>query len=793
MPYSSAPAPHRSNPAGEAAGERLLLHPHLRRIFVGLVSLTLLAGVDGSVVADMAAQTSSAGADTAKRDTLSSRQLIEQAAAKGSLTQEQKVLYKLFALTGDSRLPSAYQGSDKDNRLADGSGLREVLAAFPTLSPPAQAVAAPYFQPPIYPGSWYELREGAAPTNVAPNAQANPREPGPEPLPRTGWKTIPSQSIPIRVWYLEEQPQMGPRASSIGRLIEKAWPMLMGVMGKQPLSDAGPHPFVHVEGPTKGAFDVWGDGGDGRFDIYLLPLPGWQIGGAVTMAYPPGCSERPAFMLVDSRVSSQTLEAAAVHEFMHAIEFAFKVGKDCAHGWDEATAHWALNHVLPGNNFEHESYSGGRACLQYPGATCSSYGAWVFALYLDRTYGPAVIRRSWELMATQPAWRAVNAAVPGGLKKAWPRFALHGWNQPPYPTYEEWDAFLAKPLSGYDNDAFFAARDKHRQQFPDEDNLVTIDNWETPMLPTPIRGELKLDGKLRGKVEVKDGISERLSRHYVRYSLPDKDVRFLRIQHPYRKGGDLSIQALRKRPDSSWVTEDWTPHSEVTICRNDPEEDLTEIVFVFGNAAPDGRTLKPIPHDKTTPWQSIGKATVELRKICPKSFRVRYHHVRKSTNYGVQYETTWNAVLRERDAPDDDGNNFSGHGTYQGIAVDRKANCLNDAPEDLQETHLKGSVRAKATITDLGGDSSSVIFELEPLDSPKQHYYTRSFQSMEDRMLAELGDSAEAELPDMVTPVGGMDFVSKGSSSKVVEEPPVENACAGLIERITEHSITRTK
>ena len=769
------------------------LHPHLHRVFVGLLPLMLLAGGEGSVNGDVAAQAPSAGTDTTKRDTLSSQQLIEQAAAKGKLTQEQKVLYKLFALTGDSRLPSAYQGSKKGILLADGSGLREVLAAFPALSPTAQAMAAPYFQPPIYPGSWYELREGATQATVTPGAHANPREPGPEPLPRQGWKTIASQSIPIRVWYREDEPKMGPRAAYIGRLIEKAWPMLTGIMGRTPLADAGPHPYVHVAGDTQGAFDVWGDGGDGRFDIYLLPLPGWQTGGAVTMAYPPGCSERPAFMLVDSRKESRTIEAAAVHEFMHSIEFAFKVGADCARGWDEATAHWAINHVLPGNNFEHESYSGGRACIQYPGTTCYSYEAWVFALYLDRTLSKEVIRRTWELMAKYPAWQAVNAAVPGGLKQVWPKFALHGWNQPPYPAYEEWDGFFAKPLSpGYDNEAYLTARDNRQQKFPGEENPEALEGAENRMLPTPLAGELKLDGKLRGKVEVKDGVSNRLSRHYVRYSLPDKDVRFLRIRHPYKKGGDLSIQALRKRPDSSWVADDWTPHSEVTICRNNPEEDLTEIVFIFGNARPDGPAVGQIPYDKITPWNSTGKAIVELRKICPKSFRVRYHYVRKSTNYGVHYETTWNAVLRERDTPDDDGYNFSGYGTYQGIAVDRKANCLNDAPEDLQETHLKGSVRAKATVTDLGGDSSSVVFELEPVDSPKQHYYTRSFQSMEDQMLAER-DSADAELPDMVTPVVVVDFVSKGSSSKVVEEPPVENACAGLIESITEHSITRTK
>lgn len=648
------------------------------------------------------------------------RALIDRAVEGGRLTREQGLLYRLFALTGDTRLPSEYRGSRGDSLSADGSAVREVAKAFPTLSSAAQAAAAPYFQPPIYPGSWYEpARQGArSESGVRVHLASQVQEPGPEPLPREGWRFTDNLTIPIRVWHLADDPKLGPRAVFLSRQIEKAWPMLTGVMGRAPLSDAGPHPFVQTAGDTKGAFDAWGDGGNGRFDIYLLPLPGWQTGGAVTMAYPPGCSERPAFMLVDSRVDSRKLAAAAVHEFMHAIEFAFKVGGDCAKGWDEATAHWALNHVLPTNNFEHSTEAGGRACIQYPGATCNSYEAWVFALYLDRTHGPEVIRRSWELMAQYPAWRAVNAAIPGGLQRAWPDFARHGWNQPPYTTYEEWDAFLAKPLSpGYDTKTYYAAVDDQRERFPDQENPVALEHREIAMLPTPIHRELELDGKLRDKIEVRDEVSNPLSRNYLRYSLSDKRVRYLRITHPYKSGGPVSIQAMRKKPDSTWVTEDWTTKSEVTICRNEPEEDLTELVLVTANATPDGKPLERIAYvPGSGKWPSTGKATIEMRTICPTTWRIVQEHRQESSMRGTNYTLHHEAVVRELGTPDPEaGHNFEGKGRFDAQAVDYRANCLAKGPDPTQHYKAKGEVRATASIESMGGDSVSVSFSLDPV------------------------------------------------------------------------------
>ena len=85
----------------------------------------------------------------------SSIQLIEQARAAGTITDEQALIYKVQAVVGDPALPRPYQGDDRDQ---DGTlVMNAALEQWDALSPATQATLAPYLRAPSQPDSWIAL------------------------------------------------------------------------------------------------------------------------------------------------------------------------------------------------------------------------------------------------------------------------------------------------------------------------------------------------------------------------------------------------------------------------------------------------------------------------------------------------------------------------------------------------------------------------------------------------------------------------------------------------------------
>ena len=72
--------------------------------------------------------------------------LIDAALARGEIDAETALVYKVFASFGDARLPAKYRG---DGDELDAILLREAVSRYDTLSGQAQALLAPFFQPPI--------------------------------------------------------------------------------------------------------------------------------------------------------------------------------------------------------------------------------------------------------------------------------------------------------------------------------------------------------------------------------------------------------------------------------------------------------------------------------------------------------------------------------------------------------------------------------------------------------------------------------------------------------------------
>jgi hypothetical protein len=156
------------------------------------------------------------------------------------------------------------------------------------------------------------------------------------------------------------------------------------------------------------------EGGDDRFDVYVVALPQGLGGVTVAEADPDPADGRqasPSFMQLDPSLGDDLLEVYAHHEFQHALQFALDTKESLM--WSEASAvfwevrarpdvtDWHL--ALPDFQSQPQAPLFGTGATVEPIATRSvpryEYGAVLFALYLDEVRGDGqgtLLRQIWE-------------------------------------------------------------------------------------------------------------------------------------------------------------------------------------------------------------------------------------------------------------------------------------------------------------------------------------------------------------------------------------------------------------
>ncbi|MDI9549497.1 MAG: hypothetical protein QM346_18035 [Chloroflexota bacterium] len=504
--------------------------------------------------------------------------LIDAALARGEIDAETALVYKVFASFGDARLPAKYRG---DGDELDAILLREAVSRYDTLSGQAQALLAPFFQPPIYQGSWYEPYaeqagvQGAGQGVRSAEDQPCAFDPGPAPIMPGGWACADGMGANFRVWWRADDPNSAAKAQRlITALQNDIWPKLTILMRHDPPSDKGPHRFLDRNGEEQ----VWWDGGDGRLDIYLTWTPPGS-GGAATIAYPPGCDKRPSFILVSPTMDDDTFIPAVTHEFFHTFQFGADQGKQCAEyeWWSEATANWAIDFVYPQDNWEHKwaYYFLQTRDWREPirDQLLDGRSSYLFPLYLTKTTGdPGVIRRSWENAANFPndSLAAIDQAIGGGLSDVWHEFALHVANVGPVDGFKRWDG-IDFPLRG----------DEATGGEP-----VTEIVGDMPRI-----GDIKktyglaaLGGQPDIKFEMPTDIPHLAMRAY-RFVFGDGQTRSVGFLNPLLiyPQPDAKIQALVKVAGKEWQREDWTNDFARTFCREQRDEELEELIIVISN------------------------------------------------------------------------------------------------------------------------------------------------------------------------------------------------------------------
>ena len=487
-----------------------------------------------------------------------SAELIDAAVEAGTIDAETGLVYKVLATFGDPRLPAQYRGDDSQSFEADG--IHQAAADWASLSPANRTLLAPFFQPPLYQESWWGLQQAGA-AGQATVGSTGPAGETPEPIPGDNWTSMTSMGGALRIWWEPTVPgstqQKAQQVEAV--LAETVWPQLTSLMGRSPISDDGPHVFDDLQGNQQ----IWGDGGDGALDIYLIPCSG--CGGALTVGYPPGCQERPSFMIIDPRFNN--LEAAVAHEFMHVLQLTYKVADECAeYNWlSEGTANWAIDYVYPTNNFEHRHKT--RFSLpNYALNKGNGYDSWPFFVYISRMYGhPEVLAAIWQNTEEHDSLAAINAALPGGWATHWMKSALEHWNSPPVNKFAT--------LDGYEDASSLG-----------QDVAASLGNANFRSYPM-------------------DAEMDYLGQAYYRFTFAEAGISTVSLVHPFASGHPtVRVQGLvRMEGQTNWQpVANWSNKGTVTFCRDLVAERIAEMVIIFSDHEWQDRShrLDPTPEPR---------------------------------------------------------------------------------------------------------------------------------------------------------------------------------------------------
>jgi hypothetical protein len=570
-------------------------------------------------------------APAAADNTKTSEALIETARLAGQLTDEQALVYRVYAAYGSTQLPAQYSG--RIDVLLDSSIRTDVNQQWPTLSAAAQTALTPYLMPPIYAGSWGDpavratigtsaqtqkasvraslVRAAAAPATAAP-AAATPTNPNPcsstsAPVPGVlpGWAHIDTKNF--RIWYRtvtvsDRTPytlaEGAASAGNIAAIAEEVYASEVSVMGRAPLPDT----------------NVACNGGDSRIDVYMDRVSFAMA--AQVVAYPGGCNQAPAYMWM-SPDRTQDLKIARdlfAHEFLHLIQFSYAKAVDCnQYGWiDEGTAMWAIEHVYHGDNYEHSSSDGYFSQVeqgmlgvsapldtQEPIATnyagcAGGYCTYPFFQYGTRKFGDSLISQIYAASESDDPIASINTALGSGtaLRDAWQNFALDGYN--------DWKNGVANDFYQWDSDpaGYRSSLFDPKVAYSVIDAKIGADlNFALAVAFTP--------SSYPGRSPI-----YRLSNRVIDIRFSDPTVSF--IQYVNQPGGiagaapgvggiqdpNLKIWAI-KHINGAWQTpEDWTQKSVATFCRDKTDEQIDELVLIYSN----GNSTSRGTDASTTDW-----------------------------------------------------------------------------------------------------------------------------------------------------------------------------------------------
>jgi hypothetical protein len=461
---------------------------------------------------------------------------IDAALADGDLTDGEALLHKLQAVTGDAGLPDQYDGGGP---IQNAVVMADVVGAYSTLPVADQSQVAPYMLQPRYAESAWA--PPATRTARAGKAALRGSDPCSELTNLAGaWTGVPSSHAIF--WHRPGNSAAQAKAQTLSAAFEaKVWPDLTGA-------------FVEVNDSAAAPCDP---AGDGRIDFYINSGNALLAGGREGVTPPlwlgGPCGPTPSFVVLKGSATRQTV----AHEFMHVIQWAYRACER-APAWVEGTAVWAAHYVYENDNVEHllkTSLESPFLALRDPAL---GDHAWPFWYSLENYEDVDAIVRVYEALASADLAGALEQGPSDGLEEAWKRYAVERWNQSPigqpgFPltrSFKQADGFTAKPLG-------------------------------VPIV------DVKLGGLPEKLFPMTTFERRPLSTWFHRVKITDPLVRELE----FKKVSGTVVQAFLKLENGNWRLEDWSDQAEVKLCRDKPDENVTEMVIATSNPLATGSPL----------------------------------------------------------------------------------------------------------------------------------------------------------------------------------------------------------
>jgi hypothetical protein len=344
------------------------------------------------------------------------------------------------------------------------------------------------------------------------------------------WDHVATANGKVKVWYRTATASHGARAVAIARAIDqKIWPELTKWM-REPLPDCG---------ATCAA-----GGGDNRIDIYLT-----NVRRSYTQPF-TCCSGSSGFAIMRADASFPYIARA----LMYIIQFSYPIDSLAEYRWlMHASAQFAMEYVYPSanedpdypaRNEEHAKADDFLYRTLYPLETVDDgheFGAYLLFYWLD---DPSAVPDVWNSATNPDSLAVINDQINQGLHWGWPRFAVDNWNREPVDFYRRHDQLTI--------------------------GTETVEDIE---MGSPGTEEFVID-------------IPHLTSYYFRFTFPDKSLKRISVFNPIAGAGEPTgaLWAIMKI-DGTWrAPQDWSDRSHEFFCRDEPNQNLEELILVLANS-----------------------------------------------------------------------------------------------------------------------------------------------------------------------------------------------------------------
>jgi hypothetical protein len=344
------------------------------------------------------------------------------------------------------------------------------------------------------------------------------------------WDTVTTANGKVKVWYHPETASHGARAVAVAKEFDrKIWPEVVALL-KEPLPDCGAN-------CSQG-------GGAPSIDIYLVNT-------ARPYMQPFTCCQGSSGFAV---IRPDTSFAQIVRLFAQITEFGYPMASLDEYRWlIAATSQYAMHYVYPrsnedpdypATNEEHRQAGDFLHRQAWPLETVDGRherGAYLLFYWIDDA---STIADVWSNATGADSLAVVDQQMQGGFREQWRNFAIENWNQPPVDYYRQYDGLTVQP-----------------------------DPADEFVIESPGIDEFIVD-------------VDHLTAYYLRFRFPDRDLKRIAIFNPIAGAGDpdVALGAIMKI-DGTWrAPQDWTDRSHEFFCRDEPNQNLEELILVISDS-----------------------------------------------------------------------------------------------------------------------------------------------------------------------------------------------------------------